>query len=214
MKKRIVCYGDSNTWGYIAGSGLRYDENIRWPARLRKALGDAYEVEEEGLSGRTTVYDDPISPYKNGYTYLAPCLLTNSPIDLLIIMLGTNDFQSHIPGNNPIVTARGVQFLVEQARALGCNRPDEEMKILIVSPIEITEDRLDFKPLDVTDEKSILSSRELGRHMKIAAEQSGCEFIDAALYIKPSPVDGVHLDEEGHAKLADIVTAKVREMFA
>lgn len=213
MKKRIVCYGDSNTWGYIAGSGLRYDENIRWPARMRKALGDAYEVEEEGLSGRTTVYDDPIEPYKNGYTYLAPCLLTNKPIDLLIIMLGTNDFQSHMPGNNPIGTARGVQFLVERARVLDCGRPGEDMKILIISPIEITEDRLGFKPLDVTDERSIRNSRELGRHLKLVAEQCGCEFIDAALDIKPSPVDGVHLDEEGHARLAEIVTAKVKEIL-
>lgn len=213
MKKRIVCYGDSNTWGYIAGSGLRYDESIRWPAVMRKKLGEDYEVEEEGLSGRTTVYDDPIGPYLNGYKYMAPCLLTNSPIDLLIIMLGTNDFQSHLPGNNPIGTARAIQFMIEEARTLNCDPPGEKMKILIISPIEITEDRLNFKPLDVTDKSSIQNSKELGKCLKIVAEQSDCDFIDAALYIKPSSIDGVHLDEKGHMKLAEIITEKVEEML-
>lgn len=214
MKKRVVCFGDSNTWGYIAGLGQRYDESIRWPARLQEKLGSDYLVVEEGLTGRTTVFDDPFDPFMNGLKFMPAVLRTAAPIDLLVFMLGTNDFQSHIPEGNPISTARGVQLMLEEARKLDLDRPGgEKMKILMISPIEISEARLTFKKNDVTDQQSIDNSRKLGEHMKIVAEELGVEFIDAAKYIKPGPVDGVHLNEEGHAKMAELVYAKVKEML-
>ncbi len=81
-------------------------------------------------------------------------------------MLGTNDFQSHIPAGNAVSTARAVQYMLETARKLGVGRPGGEMQILLISPVEITEDRLTFKENDVTDERSIANSRALGAHMK------------------------------------------------
>ena len=91
--KTILCYGDSNTWGYNPSMGGRYARDERWPGVLRKELGEGYLVIEEGLNGRTTVWDDPIEGYKNGKTYLVPCLETHKPLDLVIILLGTNDLK-------------------------------------------------------------------------------------------------------------------------
>lgn len=215
MKKRIVCFGDSNTWGYIPVTSQRYDENTRWPALLQSKLGyEDYTVVEEGLTGRTTVFDDPFDPELNGLKTMPAILRTAAPIDLLVFMLGTNDFQSHIPAGNPVSTARAVQYMLEIARTLPLDREGEKMNILLISPIEITEDRLTFKDNDVTDAQSIANSRELGKHMAIVAQQLGVEFLDAAQYIKPSKVDGVHLDEAGHAKMAELVYEKVKAMLA
>lgn len=215
MKKRIVCFGDSNTWGYIPVTSQRYDENTRWPALLQSKLGyEDYTVVEEGLTGRTTVFDDPFDSELNGLKTMPAILRTAAPIDLLVFMLGTNDFQSHIPAGNPVSTARAVQYMLEIARTLPLDREGEKMKILLISPIEITEDRLTFKDNDVTDAQSIANSRELGKHMAIVAQQLGVEFLDAAQYIKPSKVDGVHLDEAGHAKMAELVYEKVKAMLA
>lgn len=214
MKRRIVCFGDSNTWGYIPVTGERYDETIRWPARLQEKLGyEQYTVVEEGLTGRTTVFDDPFDPELNGLKTMPAILRSAAPIDVLVFMLGTNDFQSNIPAGNPISTARAVQYMLETARTLGVDRPGEKMKILLISPVEITEDRLTFKDNDVTDRTSIENSRALGAHMQIVADQLGVEFLDAAKYIRPGKVDGVHLDEGGHARLAELVYEKLREML-
>lgn len=135
MKKRIVCFGDSNTWGYIPVTGERYDETIRWPARLQEMLGcERCTVVEEGLTGRTTVFDDPFDPELNGMKFMPAVLRTAAPIDVLVFMLGTNDFQSHIPAGNAVSTARAVQYMLETARKLGVGRPGGEMQILLISP--------------------------------------------------------------------------------
>ena len=90
----ILCYGDSNTWGYNPSTKERYDRYERWTGILQFTLGDEYHVIEEGLNGRTTVWDEPIEgEYKNGKTYLVSCLESHKPLDLVIIMLGTNDLK-------------------------------------------------------------------------------------------------------------------------
>ena len=89
--KNILCFGDSNTWGYVPGTGNRYPKQIRWTGLLQNLLGDSFFIIEEGLNGRTTVLDDPTRIAKNGMTYLRPCLDSQAPIDLVVMMLGTND---------------------------------------------------------------------------------------------------------------------------
>ncbi|WP_216624798.1 GDSL-type esterase/lipase family protein [Paenibacillus foliorum] len=91
MKKTIVCFGDSNTWGYDAETDLRFDEETRWTGLLASHLGSQYSVIEEGLSGRTSVCEDPLFEGLSGLSYLYPCLMSHSPLDLIVIMLGTND---------------------------------------------------------------------------------------------------------------------------
>jgi len=87
--KTIVCFGDSNTWGFDPASGERFPADVRWPGVLRAQLGGGYQVIEEGLNGRTTTVDDPLQPHRNGLTYLPPCLESHKPLDLVTIMLGT-----------------------------------------------------------------------------------------------------------------------------
>ncbi|MBC7812535.1 MAG: hydrolase, partial [Burkholderiales bacterium] len=91
--KSIVCFGDSNTWGYDPVSKGRFARDKRWTGVLRQTLGEGYLIIEEGLNGRTTVWDDPIGYFKNGRDYLIPCLDTHCPFDLITIMLGTNDLK-------------------------------------------------------------------------------------------------------------------------
>ncbi len=91
MKKRIVCFGDSNTWGYDAVTRERFAEEIRWTGLLQKELGEGYQIVEEGLCGRTSVFEDPLNEGMSGLAYLYPCLMSHAPVDLLILMLGTND---------------------------------------------------------------------------------------------------------------------------
>ena len=92
--KTILCYGDSNTYGLKPDSSQRYPRDVRWTGILQKKLGEDYYVIEEGLSGRTTLWDDPIEEHKNGKTYLLPCLESHSPINLVVLMLGTNDLKT------------------------------------------------------------------------------------------------------------------------
>ena len=115
MKKRILCFGDSNTWGYAATGG-RFEEDVRWPTRLGTLLGDGYAVIEEGFNGRTCVYDDPIEGgYKSGLAYLPPCVMTHTPLDLVVIMLGTNDCKKRFQ-MTPFTIGGGVTALIKAVR--------------------------------------------------------------------------------------------------
>ena len=100
----IVAFGDSNTWGSIPAEGARYSPGVRWPGVMARELGTGYQVIEEGLRGRTTVFDDPDEPGRNGFVYFAPCLLSHAPLDLVIIALGCNDCKAKFgatPGRSP-----------------------------------------------------------------------------------------------------------------
>ena len=91
--KTILCYGDSNTYGYNPANGLRYPKSVRWTGRLQELLGNNYMIIEEGCNGRTTIFDDPIDGWKNGLNYLKPCLNSHKPVDIVILMLGSNDLK-------------------------------------------------------------------------------------------------------------------------
>ncbi|MGA2043502.1 MAG: GDSL-type esterase/lipase family protein, partial [Roseiarcus sp.] len=113
----ILAYGDSNTWGYDPAGGGRFGPDVRWTGIMQAELGASFKVIEEGLNGRTTVFDDPIEPDRNGLTYLSPCLLSHAPLDLLVISLGCNDLKRRFwlsPGD----IALGAERLVQTARAL------------------------------------------------------------------------------------------------
>ena len=118
MKKHIVCYGDSNTHGYCAVTGGRFDEEERWTCLLKKYLGDDFLVLEEGLSGRTTCFEDPVHEGLSGLNHLHPCLMTHEPVDLLIIMLGTNDTKERF-GVAPASIALGLKRLIAKAKSMG-----------------------------------------------------------------------------------------------
>ncbi|MFN5289122.1 MAG: SGNH/GDSL hydrolase family protein [Planctomycetia bacterium] len=205
--KTILCYGDSNTWGYIPGTASRYPRQVRWTGVLQNLLGEKFHVIEEGLNGRTTVMDDPTRIAKNGLPYLRPCLDSHAPIDLVVLMLGTNDTK-HRFGLSAFDISEGVAMLVNiiQQSAAGLN--NRAPAILLVSPVV----------LDPAPEKSDLfegaaqKSRELAGHMENVAKANRCAFLDASLHTGVSPIDGIHLDEEGHQALGHAIAQKIQHL--
>jgi len=206
MKKRIVCFGDSNTWGYHAVEGTRYDDDVRWTGRLQALLGDGYTVIEEGQNGRTTVWDDPVENRLAGLTYLWPCMESQSPIDLLIIMLGTNDTKGRF-GEQARGIADGAGRLVDLAQKSAFGRDNRAPAVLLVSPISIEYSDV-FRGL--FDHQAVEKAREFPVEFRRIAEEYGCDFLDASEYAGPCAEDGVHLDARGHEALAQAMYRAVK----
>lgn len=206
MKKRIVCFGDSNTWGYDALTDGRFSEEDRWTARLGQILGDAYTVIEEGLCGRTTVFEDPLNEGLNGLIYLPPCLMSHSPVDLLIIMLGTNDCKerfSATPGN----IAYGMKRLILKAKQTRAWAGQPNILIIAPAPIEKEcEQSLVAGEMGICSEKS----RKLSEEYKTCAMEMGCGYFDAGTVVKMNRIDYMHFDAQSHHDLADRLYDVVR----
>ena len=207
--RTILCYGDSNTWGSDPETGDRFPEDTRWPGVLRRALGDGYRVIEEGLPGRTTVREDPIEgDYKDGRAYLRPCLESHRPIDLVTLMLGTNDLKERF-GSSASDIAQGAASLAEMVLRSGCGPEGGAPVVLLVAPPPVGRLTEMAQMFEGSEEKSL----EFSGHYRRFAEQSGCEFLDAAEVIVSSDVDGIHLDAGEHRKLGEAVAARIREVL-
>ncbi len=207
--KTILCYGDSNTWGYEPGSGNRYPQTIRWTGVLQQQLGTSARVIEEGLNGRTTVYDEPVRPGRNGAEFLPTVLETHTPIDVLVLMLGTNDILkfSDVTARE---SAQGISKLIDIIRIV-CSRLELlRPEILLVSP-----------PLacEMSKEDNLLCQGDPARSSEFSelyfevAQRMQCEFIDAAELVEPSVIDGAHLDADEHRKLGQAIAQKISEMI-
>lgn len=207
--KRILCYGDSNTYGHNPADCSRLDE--RWTRFLARTLGDGYEIIEEGLCGRTTVFDDAYDSGLNGCSLLEPIIKTHKPLSLIIIMLGTNDLQLQF-NQNAFGVARGVETLVKTAKnplIYGEKIPE----ILVVSPILIDEAIGNSFFADIYGvQRAADISKQLAPRIENIARLHGAHFMDAAKYAKASPLDGVHMDSENHKKLADALADKIKEI--
>ena len=213
--KKIVCFGDSNTYGYDPQTGGRYDEKTRWPKRLQTLLGEDYEIIEEGQNGRTIANDDPWEGgTKSGMDYVLPMLETKRP-DLLVIMLGSNDLK--IKFNLPPADIAGSLITMIMnikgycKHYLGC----PEMKILIVSPPALSEPFAESYFAAFFDKKSVVAnSIELAKWYELVADQHDCYFLNATKTISAGSAEHLHLDPEGHAKMAELVRDKILDIFA
>ena len=152
MKKHIVCFGDSNTHGYCAKTGGRFDESQRWCCLLQKNLGEDYLILEEGLSGRTTCFQDPIHEALSGLDYIYPCLMSHEPVDLLVIMLGTNDTKERF-GSSAACIALGLKRLIAKAMAATDAWQNGKANILVITPQNIDKRYIDTE-VGATDRKS------------------------------------------------------------
>jgi lysophospholipase L1-like esterase len=133
-KKVVLCYGDSITWGYNPANRNRMTGNERWTGVLGNGLGNDYTVIEEGLNGKTTVWDDPLNGvYKNGLKYLIPCLDSHRPIDLCILLLGINDLKKRFSLSG-VEIARGIMVLIEVIKKSETGLGGLKPKILILTP--------------------------------------------------------------------------------
>lgn len=215
MKKHIVCLGDSNTHGYCADpadcadGGIRFNEDERWTRLLQKQLGEDYLVVEEGLSGRTTCFDDPIHEGLSALPYITPCLKSHEFVDLLIIMLGTNDTKDRF-GASAACIAIGMGRLVKKAMATECwgnKRPN----ILVIAPPPIGEGMLQSAVAATMGTGCVEKSWELAQYYKEQCNLIGCHFMDAA-GCEFNPVDHMHLTKKGHAMLAEKLAALVPQL--
>ena len=196
--KNILCFGDSNTWGAIpANVENRFPREVRWTGRLQQLLGNEYYVIEEGLNGRTTVIDDPIEPHRCGKFYLTPCLLSHRPLNAVILMLGTNDLKYRFSYSAHDI-ARGAALLVEMILKSECGLAGRPPKVLLVSPAPLTHLTADADEFAGGQAKSKL----LAHYYQLQASLLGCDFLDAGQVVAPSDLDGVHLNQEQHQKLA------------
>lgn len=204
---RILCYGDSNTWGYISDSDhQRHSKTERWTGVLQNMLGDNFEIIEEGLNGRTLISIDKRSGRegRNGAEYLLPCLDTHDPIDLVIIMLGTNELKTEFYRNPKEIGEIFEEYFVKKilARKSVCRKTTP--KLLVVAPPEITKENPKFIG-------SIEKSQKLNDIYEDIAIRNGCDFIGNGDWEVGE--DGVHLSRDGHRILASKLSRKIKEII-
>ena len=205
--KTVLCFGDSNTWGYVPGSeGERFPPELRWPRRLAAALGDEWEVIAEGLNGRTATVDSPVAEGRNGLTYLMPCLHSHMPLDIVVIYLGTNDAGDRY--SLPAETVAGaVGRLVRVVRTSEAGPGGAAPDVLVVCP----------PPFGLLDPEGSFAnagakSRQLGRWFAETCRELGCELLDLDGIAAYSDLDGIHLEAEGQAAVATAVEERLRRM--
>jgi lysophospholipase L1-like esterase len=209
--KTVLCYGDSNTYGFNPSNGLRYPKEVRWTGRLQQLLGEAYSVIEEGCNGRTTIFEDPVEGWKKGLDYLRPCLNTHKPVDVVILMLGTNDLKE-LFGASASDAAGGAKMLVEVIQEFTKEKQGFVPEIILVSPPRIEEGVCNSAFSRSFGLRAVEESKKFAGCYKEVADKKGCLFLDAALHIGPSEEDYVHLGAEGHAVLAEVLSKVVFSM--
>lgn len=210
--KVILCYGDSNVWGQNDDKNFagRYASNVRWTGKLQELLGDDYYVIEEGLGGRTTNLEhyNPAKQSRNGLTYFNPCLVSHSPLDMVVIMLGTNDFKiQYQRAVNEI--ANTLKLFVDEVKA---NTPNA--KVLLISPIFVDDTAPKFTEYydGIYDQESAEKSRQLGKQIERVADEMGSLFFDASTVAKAGK-DGIHFDEQSHPALAQPIAEIIKNEF-
>ena len=209
--KTILCYGDSNTWGYEPVTATRYPHQTVWTGVAQAALGTEFELLNEGLNARTTVYDDPWSDGKNGKAYLEVCLTTHKPLDLVVLMLGTNDLKF----TDAAGAAKGAETLVKLIRLLSHKEDSSpifkaDAQILLVSPIRLGADVIN-RP--TTLRRGYEQSLRFGELYADVARARNVHFLDAALHASPSDRDCIHMKPESHRALGLAIAKKVRDIL-
>ncbi|MFO7928147.1 MAG: SGNH/GDSL hydrolase family protein [Candidatus Humimicrobiaceae bacterium] len=217
--KTIFCYGDSNTYGCkpigfdileenFIPVNERYSIRERWTGILQQELGEGYRIIEEGLNGRTTVFDDPIEGnYRNGKSYLLPCLESHAPIDLVLLMLGTNDLKLRF-SVSAFDIAAGVGALVDIIKASGCGNNGRAPQVLILCPPPLGK-ITNFSEMFLN---SLEKSKKLSQEYRKVAGLKGCHFLDVGKIIKPSDIDGVHYDLESHKRLGQEIARFIKNL--
>ena len=205
--KTILCYGDSNTWGYVPGSGRRHPFEQRWTGVLQAQLGGEARVIEEGLNGRSTVLEEPFRSGRSGAALLPVLLESHAPVDLLILMLGTNDVL-HYTEVTAEDAARGISMLVDLTRIAAVRGGFRAPDILLVSPPLATTLSAEMKLYCQGDPAK---TNGFAEHYRRAADKLNCRFLDAAAVAAASPEDGIHLDQEAHRRLGLAAAKAVQE---
>lgn len=204
----VLCFGDSNTWGFMPNLGTRYPRDVRWPGIVAKNLGEDFYIIEEGMNGRTCGHSDIISPQRSGMDYIYPCLISQKPLDLIIVMLGTNDTKSRYHMNAFEISKAMTALLQSIQSILHWEAIDAD--ILLIAPTPIDE-RSNIEDGQV-DAHSIETSRKLASYYEAVARQMGVYYMNAADHVTEVGADGIHFTPKAHAQMAKAVTAKIQEI--
>ncbi len=207
MVKRVLCYGNSNTWGYIPGTGERLDYDSRWTGIMARLLKKEYQIIEEGLNGRTIAWDDPTHPGRNGMKYLLPCLETHRPLDMVIVLLGTNDLKNYFHGSVQDIVIN-MEKMIRLIKDVQCSFNGIPPQILLLSIPYVLKNNLPNSPFQNARDKSI----QLASEYQGVALKNRCHFLDISSSVKTSPIDGVHLNQENHQILAQLLIKKIKEI--
>ncbi|MFR1832673.1 MAG: SGNH/GDSL hydrolase family protein [Lachnospiraceae bacterium] len=209
--RTILCFGDSNTFGTNPKGG-RHERKVRWPGCLAWLLGEDYYVIEEGMGGRTTVWEDPLEPNRCGIQYLPVALQSHKPLDMVAVCLGTNDCKAHFKAS-PRMIAKGAERLVKTIQSFDYGAGVIAPKILLISPVHIGEDVI-HSPYASFDAESPEKSKALAKFYEEVARQYDCLYLDASKTAACSSLDQLHMDEENHKKLAKAVKEVIEEYFS
>ncbi|HMI50009.1 MAG TPA: SGNH/GDSL hydrolase family protein [Candidatus Saccharimonadales bacterium] len=211
---QILIYSDSLTWGIVPGTRSRLPFDERWPGVLENtfnASGPRIRVIEDCLNGRRTVWDDPFKPGRNGLEGLAQRIESHSPLSLVLLMLGTNDFQFCHPHNDAWSAAQGIVALVKEIRISPIEPGMPVPPVLLICPPQVRAARGTMAPKFRGAEQRCAGLAEAYRQV---AGELGCHFFDAESVATSSRVDGVHLDRDQHAKLGTALAEVVRQILA
>lgn len=208
--KRVLCYGDSNTWGYCPGTGERFPSGVRWPSVLQSRLGDEWQIIEEGLNGRTTGLEDPIEPARNGLRVLPAILDQHNPLDVVLLMLGTNDLKAAFSSTAAEIAGR-LPILVKTIHELGNSHNGGRPLAVVMAPPPLARLRGEIaEEFAGGYETSLLLATAYQR----VAETHGYQFFDTSRVVRTSDVDGVHFDPDDHIRLGEAMAAFLRSLFS
>ncbi|WP_300370821.1 SGNH/GDSL hydrolase family protein [Brachyspira sp.] len=208
----ILCYGDSNTFGFVPVIMERYAVNERWTGILQYILGDKYRIIENGLCGRTTMFNDPCKSSRNGLHSIDATLEISKPLDLVIISLGTNDLKVKYSAPSNTIT-QGIKRIISAIRnydyEIKCNVP----KILVLAPPPLGDKVESVNNFSEFDKNSISVSKELSSKYKLLSEQENVYFFDLGSIIKSSEEDQIHFTKESHKIVAEHLAEKIKNIF-
>lgn len=214
--KSILCYGDSNTWGHNPqpeNGDMRYPEGQRWPGILQEKLLGKAKILEEGLCGRTIMFEDPVAPYRHGGQYLGCALQTHQPLDLVILMLGTNDVR-HIFTPSVKEIAMGMQNLVKKIKNADDYYNGKVPAVLVIAPAPVRNEICTSEFYGMYDEESVKKSKQLFEaYSRVLEGMEQVEVIDAGAVAEVSLEDCIHLSKKGHTDLAEAVYQNVIRMI-
>lgn len=208
--KTVLCFGDSNTYGYIPGGG-RYPKSIRWPGRLQSLLGREYDVIEEGLCGRTTIFPWPDFPWRSGAAMIEPVMESHTPVDYFVLMLGTNDCFIRFNASVQEMKA-GIAEIARTAVRICSANQGYAPKVLIVSPAPFSVNYQSSAFAFDIDAESYARSCSVPEIQRAVALENGYAFLEGGRFVRPSDDDSIHLSAEAHTVLAEKIADMILSM--
>ncbi|MFL2983630.1 MAG: SGNH/GDSL hydrolase family protein [Candidatus Neomarinimicrobiota bacterium] len=218
--KTILCFGDSNTWGFVPGAFdsetfymERYPISKRWPGVMGNLLGNEFHIIEEGLNGRTTNIEYPDIVGRSATSYIEPCLYSHAPLDIVVVQLGINDLKNIFYRNISSI-ASGMAELIDliSMTSFGTDMQSPP-KILLLAPPPLVHEKYIDQNNHYVFKGGMEKSFEFGRYYSKIAEKKNCHYMDLSSIVKYSAIDGLHLDEKGHEIVGTALANKIENIF-